>query len=141
VNVAYLPGILKECLGMLDVRWGYGIPMGEIAAPDWDEGVISPGGVRDDISRGVRWFDSGSILSDIDAQRLTLVASLLTVIPIGVGVTGALKLSAAEARQLMFQGARQAVSQGLGVPEGLDQMQEHSRLVAADMTMEGAKQT
>jgi RNA-splicing ligase RtcB len=63
------------------------------------------------------------------------------VIPASVGATEALKLSAAEACQLMFQGARQAVSRRLGVPKGLDQMQEHSRLPTADMTMEGAKQT
>lgn len=75
---------------------------------------------------------SGLSLSDIDPRRETLVASLFNEVPTGVGATGALKLSVAEERQVMVQGARWAVSQGYGFPEDLDHMEEHGCLAGAD---------
>jgi tRNA-splicing ligase RtcB (3'-phosphate/5'-hydroxy nucleic acid ligase) len=80
----------------------------------------------------VRLLGSGLSLSEIEPQREALVASLFSEVPTGVGATGALKLSAAQERQVMVQGARWAVSQGYGFPEDLDHMEEHGCLAGAD---------
>lgn len=77
-------------------------------------------------------MSSGLSLSDIDPQRQTLVTSLFSEVPTGVGATGALKLSAADERQVMVQGARWAVNHGYGFPEDLDHMEEQGCLAGAD---------
>jgi tRNA-splicing ligase RtcB len=86
-------------------------------------------------------LSSGLSLSDIDPQRQTLVTSLFSEVPTGVGATGALKLSAADERQVMVQGARWAVSQGYGFPEDLDRMEEQGCLAGADCAAVSDKAT
>jgi tRNA-splicing ligase RtcB len=89
----------------------------------------------------VRLLGSGLSLNDLDPQRETLVATLFDEVPTGVGATGALKLSAADERQVMVQGARWAVGHGYGFPEDLDHMEEHGCLAGADPTAVSEKAT
>ena len=102
VNVACLPGIVGCALAMPDIHWGYGFPIGGVAAFDTDEGVVSPGGVGYDINCGVRLFATGLLRPDIVPRLAALVEGLARAIPSGVGSQRRdLKLSAADYRALL----------------------------------------
>src|ERR1700752_2887627 len=88
-NVAHLPGIVGYSLAMPDIHWGYGFPIGGVAAVDADEGVISPGGVGYDINCGVRLVATRLVESDIQKRLPALADSLFASIPCGVGAEGA----------------------------------------------------
>src|SRR5512145_2739321 len=97
VNVATLPGIVKASYAMPDAHWGYGFPIGGVAAFDPDQGgVVSAGGVGFDISCGVRCLHTGLARDDIVAVQKTLADALYYRIPAGVGSTGAIRLGAEE---------------------------------------------
>ena len=85
INVAYLPGIVGHSLGMPDIHWGYGFPIGGVAAFDADEGVVSPGGVGYDINCGVRLLRTGLYHTEIAHKMESLVNTLFANIPSGVG--------------------------------------------------------
>src|SRR5215813_1326570 len=91
-NVAALPGIVTASYVMPDAHWGYGFPIGGVAAFDPDDGVISAGGVGFDISCGVRTLTTGLKSADIAPLKKTLAQALFDAIPAGVGSTGALSL-------------------------------------------------
>jgi len=112
-NVATLPGILKASLAMPDMHWGYGFPIGGVAAFDWESGVISPGGVGYDINCGVRLATTSLIEKEIRPKLKALVDALFRDIPAGVGSTGSIKLSIPEVKKVLKNGSRWAVSQGL----------------------------
>lgn len=131
-NVAHLPGILKYSLAMPDMHWGYGFPIGGVAALDWEEGVVSPGGVGYDINCGVRLLGSGLSLSEVKPRMEELVDALFDEVPTGVGATGPLKLSVSDERQVMVQGAKWAIAHGYGLPADIDHMEEHGCLAGAD---------
>ena len=92
-NVACLPGIVKYSLAMPDVHWGYGFPIGGVAAFDLEEGVISPGGVGYDINCGCRLMATNLTLGDIKDKLDKLTTALYQGIPSGVGSKGFVKLS------------------------------------------------
>ena len=115
-NVASLPGILKASMAMPDMHWGYGFPIGGVAAFDWDSGVISPGGVGYDINCGVRLAATGLEEKDIRPIADRLVTALFETIPTGIGSTGSVKLSAKEEMRVLREGGRWAVRQGFGEP-------------------------
>ena len=117
-NVATLPGILRASMAMPDMHWGYGFPIGGVAAFDWDTGVISPGGVGYDINCGVRLAGTGLEEKEIRPVVDRLVNALFQNIPSGVGSTGSVKLSPKEGMKVLREGGRWAVRQGLG--EGSD---------------------
>lgn len=124
-NVATLPGIQKAAYVMPDAHWGYGFPIGGVAAFDADEGgVISAGGVGFDISCGVRALHTGLAASDLEPVKSQLADALFRGIPAGVGSTGTIHLSETEMDQMLAGGARWAVSRGYGVPEDLDRIEE-----------------
>jgi tRNA-splicing ligase RtcB len=124
-NVAKLPGIVKGSLAMPDAHWGYGFPIGGVAAFDPDRGgVISAGGVGFDISCGVRTLDTGLIEDDVTAVRKELADVLCRTIPAGVGSTGTVSLSPRQMEGMLTGGARWAVQSGYGVPEDLDRIEE-----------------
>ncbi len=134
-NVAALPGIVRASYAMPDVHWGYGFPIGGVAATDVDEGgVVSPGGVGFDISCGVR------LLAVRDLDRAGLGPSLTTVmdrldpaIPRGMGRKGVWRLpDRATLRRVLEEGARYAVEQGHGVPRDLERCEDHGMLQGAD---------
>ncbi len=129
-NVAHLPGIVGYSIAMPDIHWGYGFPIGGVAAMDVETGVISPGGVGYDINCGVRLalFDQPfETISDSD--RNALLKALFERIPsgIGQGQRGGKTLSDADYRALLEEGAAWSLAQGYGYPEDLEHMESHGK--------------
>jgi len=131
-NVACLPGIVSYSLGMPDIHWGYGFPIGGVAAFDADEGIISPGGVGYDINCGCRVITTRLEYDNIRDDLPHLVADLFSAVPCGVGSRGMVKLSVAEEKKVLSQGARWAVAQGFGVSEDIETTEEGGCLDGAD---------
>jgi tRNA-splicing ligase RtcB len=133
VNVAHLPGIVGHALAMPDIHWGYGFPIGGVAAVDAAEGVISPGGIGYDVNCGVRLLRTG-LEADAIASRAERVAdALYAAIPAGVGSEGAIpKLGAAEQKQMLARGSAWAVGRGFGRASDLDATEEGGCLAGAD---------
>jgi tRNA-splicing ligase RtcB (3'-phosphate/5'-hydroxy nucleic acid ligase) len=133
MNVAHLPGIVGYSLAMPDIHWGYGFPIGGVAAVSVDEGVISPGGVGYDINCGVRLVKTGLVFEHIKDKLTRVVEALFSLIPSGVGSEGAIpKLSKQDEKRLLREGARWAVSEGYGRQDDLSYMEEGGRLATAD---------
>ncbi len=125
-NVATLPGIVEACYTMPDAHWGYGFPIGGVAAFDADEGgVVSAGGVGFDISCGVRALYTGLKRADIESKKTELADALYKNIPVGVGSTGKLHLNHAEMDNMLRGGAKWAVDSGYGDPADLVHIEEH----------------
>lgn len=131
-NVATLPGIVGRSLAMPDIHWGYGFPIGGVAAFDMEEGVVSPGGVGYDINCGCRLMLTNLIASEIRPIMKELVASLFKNIPCGVGSTGAIRLSKKELYQVATKGAAWAVEKGYGSKEDLMHTEDHGVIPDAD---------
>src|SRR6266850_2206637 len=105
-NVAHLPGIVGYSLAMPDIHWGYGFPIGGVAAVSVDDGVISPGGVGYDINCGVRLVSTNLVFEQIKDKLTRIVETLFSLIPSGVGSEGAIaKLSKQEEKRLLREGA------------------------------------
>ena len=132
VNVAHLPGIVGASIAMPDIHWGYGFPIGGVAAVSEEEGVISPGGVGYDINCGVRVVRTNLTLPDILDQMKTLVDTLFQNIPCGVGSTGKIKLSKTDQKNVLREGSAWAVSQGFGWAEDLEFTEAGGRIQEAD---------
>lgn len=131
-GVATLPGIQKAAYAMPDAHWGYGFPIGGVAAFDPDEGgVISAGGVGFDISCGVRTLSTGLTAEDVEAKKQELADELYRSIPAGVGSTGQLRLNQNEMDAMLTGGASWAVSRGYGLTEDLDRIEEQGRVLHA----------
>lgn len=132
-NVAFLPGIQKYSLAMPDIHWGYGFPIGGVAATDPHEGgVISPGGVGYDINCGVRLMRTNLKHEDLAPKIRDLVAQLFRDIPCGLGRGSDLKLSYDDERRCVHQGAHWAVEHGFGEPDDLDFIEERGQLADAE---------
>ncbi len=132
-NVAWLPGIVGHSMAMPDIHWGYGFPIGGVAAFDMDEGIVSPGGVGYDINCGVRLMRSGLSRTDIQGRMRELVEALFVNIPSGVGSHRKdFKLSRDEERKVLKKGARWAVEKGFGTAEDLDRIEEQGCIEGAD---------
>jgi len=131
-NVAALPGIVKASLAMPDIHWGYGFPIGGVAAFDWQSGIVSPGGVGYDINCGVRLAATDLQHEDIRDRIRDLVDALYRHVPSGVGATGSVKLSAREVQKVLTQGSRWAVGQGFGTPEDIAHTEDEGCLQHAD---------
>jgi len=131
-NVAFLPGIVKFSLAMPDIHWGYGFPIGGVAAMDIKDGVISPGGVGYDINCGVRLLCTSLTEAEVRPKINQLVNELFRNIPSGLGSEGKIKASHKEMRELMVEGARWAVKRGLGSEEDLEATEEGGCLKGAD---------
>jgi tRNA-splicing ligase RtcB len=133
VNVATLPGIVKASYAMPDAHWGYGFPIGGVAAFDPAEGgVVSAGGVGFDISCGVRCLHTGLGRADIMAVQKELADALCYCIPAGVGSTGAIRLSPADMDAMLAGGAQWAVENGWGTQEDLERVEERGRMAGAE---------
>ncbi|MDP2109921.1 MAG: RtcB family protein [Thiobacillus sp.] len=132
-NVAMLPGIVQAAYAMPDAHWGYGFPIGGVAAFDAEEGgVVSAGGVGFDISCGVRTLHTGLTATEIAPLKQRLADRLFTHIPAGVGSTGQLRLDAGEMDAMLRGGARWAVEQGYGSEADLDRIEEHGCMAGAE---------
>ncbi len=133
INVAYLPGIQKYSLAMPDIHWGYGFPIGGVAATDIKTGVISPGGVGYDINCGVRLARTSLDYNSYKNRIQKLVENLFKNVPTGVGSSGAIrKLSALEIKRILRDGARWAIENDFGDEEDLDLTEENGQLQDAD---------
>ncbi len=131
-NAATLPGIVKASMAMPDIHYGYGLPIGGVIATDWQEGIVSPGGVGFDINCGVRLVKSNLRFKDIQVRKEKLLEALFRKIPTGVGSTGKLRLSHSELREVLAQGSHWAVRKGFGIPQDLDSTESQGRLPWAD---------
>jgi tRNA-splicing ligase RtcB len=131
-NVACLPGIVRASLAMPDMHWGYGFPIGGVAAFDWTTGVVSPGGVGYDINCGVRLATTQLPETEVRPRLEELVNALYRHIPCGVGSTGAITLKPAEERKVLQEGSRWAVRHGYGEPEDLEHTEDGGCLEGAD---------
>jgi tRNA-splicing ligase RtcB len=132
VNVAALPGIVQASYAMPDAHWGYGFPIGGVAAFDPDRGgVISAGGVGFDISCGVRTMLTGLKVADILPIQDALAESLFRRIPAGVGSKGGITLDPAEMDTMLSGGAHWAVERGWGETRDLERIEEHGRMSGA----------
>ncbi len=113
-NVAFLPGIVKASLAMPDIHWGYGFPIGGVAAMDLEEGVISPGGVGYDINWGVRLLRTDLTEKEVRPRLKELVDQIFRDVPAGFGGEGLIKLNKKELREVMLKGAQWMVEHGYG---------------------------
>ena len=133
VNVAHLPGIQKYSLAMPDIHWGYGFPIGGVAATDVDEGVISPGGVGYDINCGVRLAATSLEYTSLQKHIKKLVDNLFNNVPTGVGSSGAIrKLSPKETKDVLVKGSEWAIENGFGSQDDLLYTEENGKLSDAD---------
>jgi tRNA-splicing ligase RtcB len=132
VNVAALPGIVQASYAMPDAHWGYGFPIGGVAAFDPDHGgVVSAGGVGFDISCGVRTMLTGLSVADILPVQRSLADSLCRQIPAGVGSQGAITLDAIDMEAMLSGGARWAVECGWGEARDLERIEEVGMMAGA----------
>ena len=131
-NVATLPGIVQASYAMPDAHWGYGFPIGGVAAFDPDKGgVVSAGGVGFDISCGVRTMLTGLKIGDILPVQKSLAESLFRQIPAGVGSRGSITLDEIDMEAMLTGGASWAVERGWGEARDLERIEEHGRMAGA----------
>ena len=132
-NVATLPGIVGPSLAMPDIHWGYGFAIGGVAAFDLDEGVVSPGGVGYDINCGVRLLRTRLSREQVAPRMKTLVDTLFTNIPSGVGSRRQdFKLTGAAFKKVLKDGARWAVKEGFGEAGDLAHIEAGGAIPGAD---------
>ena len=131
-NVAALPGIVKYSLAMPDIHWGYGFPIGGVAAFRLEDGIVSPGGVGYDINCGCRLMTTLLDADEIRPQIKKMVSALFQNIPSGVGSKGSLRLSRADEAEISVHGSAWAVKQGFGKAEDLEKTEDHGTMKGAD---------
>jgi len=132
-NVAFLPGIVSASLAMPDIHWGYGFPIGGVAATDIENGgVISPGGVGFDINCGVRMLKTNLEFEDIKDKAKEITYALFNDIPSGVGSKGDIRVSAREEKEILLKGSKWAVEQGYGTAADLECTEEYGAIQGAD---------
>jgi tRNA-splicing ligase RtcB len=131
VNVAHLPGIVGPSIAMPDIHWGYGFPIGGVAAFSEQDGVVSPGGVGYDINCGVRLLRTPLCISDVRPKLKSLADRLYQTIPSGVGSSRSdLKLSNKELLRVLEGGAAWAIAQGFGPARDLECIEAGGKLEA-----------
>lgn len=131
-NVATMPGILRYALAMPDIHWGYGFPIGGVAAFDQSTGVISPGGVGFDINCGVRLMTTTLTPKDLKNKR-ELIEHLYDAVPTGVGAKRKrFRFSSQDLELAMSEGASWAVKNGYGVPEDIEHCEQKGYMTEAD---------
>jgi len=132
-NVATLPGIVGRSLAMPDIHWGYGFPIGGVAATEYEEGVISPGGVGFDINCGVRLVRTNIKFEQINKSIIKeLTDELFKNIPSGVGSEAKVKLNRSQLDEVLQMGAKWAVEHGYGWEEDLEYLEENGCMREAD---------
>jgi tRNA-splicing ligase RtcB (3'-phosphate/5'-hydroxy nucleic acid ligase) len=131
-NVATLPGIVGASLAMPDIHWGYGFPIGGVAATREEDGVVSPGGIGFDINCGVRLLRSDLAEADVRPLLPHLADALFRAVPSGVGARAGRRLVPDELERALVDGAGWAIDRGLGWPEDLERTEERGRLPGAD---------
>ncbi len=131
-NVAHLPGIVGCAMAMPDIHWGYGFPIGGVAAFDLDEGVISPGGVGYDINCGVRLLRTNLTDKEISGKMKDLVRAIFNNVPSGVGSSGKVRIDEREVKTVLNQGAQWALKRGFGWTDDIEHIESRGALEGAD---------
>ena len=131
-NVACLPGIVGNSMAMPDIHYGYGFPIGGVAATDVKEGVVSPGGVGYDINCGVRLLRTSLTRREVEPRIRDIVDQLFVDVPSGVGSKGKVRVDARELKQVLSKGAQWAVGRGMGWPEDPDHIEGGGRIEGAE---------
>ncbi|NLN72275.1 MAG: RtcB family protein [Thermoplasmatales archaeon] len=131
-NVACLPGIVGSSVAMPDVHWGYGFPIGGVAAVDAVTGHISPGGIGFDINCGVRLIRTDLREEDLKGRLDPLMDALYANIPSGLGSKGLKRLSRDQIDDVLENGSRWAVENGFGWDDDLDVTENGGRMESAD---------
>jgi tRNA-splicing ligase RtcB len=132
VNVATLPGIVGPSLAMPDIHQGYGFPIGGVAATDWEEGVVSPGGVGFDINCGVRLVTTNLEKEEVRSKIRELVNQAFRDIPCGTGGKGRIELREKELDEVLIKGARWMLEKGFAEERDIECAEEGGRLEGAD---------
>ena len=135
VNVACLPGVQRYSIGLPDIHFGYGFPIGGVAAFSLRNGIVSPGGVGFDINCGVRLIKSNLTREDIEEHVDELTEKLFKNIPSGVGSKGKIRLEKGEIDKVLDYGAEWAVENGYGWAEDLEVLEENGRMIDADSSI------
>jgi tRNA-splicing ligase RtcB len=130
--VAFLPGIVKYSMAMPDIHWGYGFPIGGVAAMRMEDGVISPGGVGFDINCGTRVLRTTLTEEEVRPHLKDLVNQIFRDIPAGVGGHGLLRVSLKEIDEVMVRGARWALEHGYAWPEDVESVEGGGALKGAN---------
>jgi tRNA-splicing ligase RtcB (3'-phosphate/5'-hydroxy nucleic acid ligase) len=138
-NVATLPGIVGASLAMPDIHWGYGFPIGGVAATRRADGVISPGGIGFDINCGVRLMRSDLSVNDLRPWLEPLADALFAAVPSGIGASIGQRLDSRQMDAVLDEGARWAVEQGHGWPGDLERTEERGRLGGAQPSAVSAR--
>lgn len=131
-NVACLPGIQKHAYCMPDGHWGYGFPIGGVAAFDLEKGVISPGGIGFDINCGMSLVTTNLTYKEVAPKLKPLVNLLFDKVPTGVGKKGFLRITENQFKDIMTNGAEWCVDNGLGRKEDIKRIEEYGRIKGAD---------
>lgn len=131
-NVAFLPGIVGRSLAMPDIHWGYGFPIGGVAATRVADGVVSPGGVGYDINCGVRLLRTNLTENEVKPKIKELIEHLFNNVPSGLGSEGKIRVSEREIDEVLTDGAHWAVKRGFGLPEDLEVTEETGRMKGAN---------
>ncbi len=139
VNVAFLPGIVGHSLAMPDIHWGYGFPIGGVAAMRMSDGVVSPGGVGFDINCGVRLLRTNLLEAEVRPKIRELVDALYRNVPSGLGSEGKIRLRHGEINEVLTKGARWAVEKGYGRREDLETTEEHGEMAGANPACASSK--
>ena len=138
-NVAFLPGIVDYSLAMPDIHWGYGFPIGGVAATRVKDGVVSPGGVGFDINCGVRLLRTNLTGQEVKPKIEQLIAELFVNIPSGLGSTGKLRVNEKELDQVLIKGSRWAVEKGYGEAEDIVATEESGCMKGANLDKVSSK--
>ncbi|MBI4208455.1 MAG: RtcB family protein [Deltaproteobacteria bacterium] len=133
-HVAHLPGILKHSIAMPDIHWGYGFPIGGVAAMDPDEGVLAPGGIGYDINCGARLIRTDLEKKDWEPKKKEVMDALFQNIPSGVGSKGALNLNDSELKKVLTEGVKWAIQNGYATEADREHMEESGCMPHADPT-------
>ncbi len=131
-NVASLPGIISYSLAMPDAHWGYGFPIGGVAAFPFPDGIISPGGVGYDINCGVRLMKTGIHFSEVSNKIRSLTDRLFQNIPLGLGQGAIYKPDKAELSKILSRGAQYMIEKGFGEKQDLERCDSHGCISEAD---------
>ncbi|MFH1455931.1 MAG: RtcB family protein [archaeon] len=131
-NVAMLPGVVEPVIGLPDMHWGYGLPMGAVSAFDAEKGIISAGLCGFDIGCGINLIRTNLTVKEVEDKMEKLVSELFNHIPCGVGSKGKLKLDKEKLNEVLVKGVDWAIANGYGTEDDKNHLEEKGRMEGAD---------
>ncbi|MGM5483054.1 MAG: RtcB family protein [Nanobdellota archaeon] len=134
-NVACLPGILEPVCGLPDMHWGYGLPMGSVAAFDKEKGVISSGLCGFDINCGINSIRTNLTMDELEPKLKELIDELFQKVPVGVGAKGKLRLRPNQLDEVLKRGVNWAIENGYGIKEDIEATEEKGCMPDADPSL------